>query len=505
MSEIIVDGFAGGGGASLGIEWALGRSPDLAINHDPEAIAMHMVNHPHARHLITDITKVDPIAEVHGQQVGLGWFSPDCKHFSKAKGARPVSKKIRDLAWVVIRWARQVQPRIIMLENVEEFVTWGPLLEDGKPDPARKGETFNRWLAALRDAGYVVEFQELRACDYGAPTIRKRLFLIARRDGLRIEWPEPTHGPGRALPWRTAAECIDWSIPCHSIFLSKEEGRRLGVNRPLVDATMARIAKGIRRYVIEAAEPFIVPVTHSGDLRAHAISEPLRTITAARRGELALVAPFVAPRHNVAEPHYSPRARSAIEPLGTISTKGNAGVLVAAFLAQHNLGMVGHDARKPMSTITQRGTQQQLVAAHLINLKGSDRRAGAATAPAPAICAGGWHVGEVRAFLMKYHRDGGQLATPADPMHSIDTRARFGLVMVRGEPYQIVDIGMRMLSPRELFRAQGFPDGYVIDPIFEGRPLTKTAQIRMCGNSVSPVMSEALVAANYDAEMREAA
>lgn len=464
-SEIIVDGFAGGGGASLGIEWALGRSPDIAINHDPEAIAMHAANHPRTRHLITDILKVNPIEEVRGRRVGLAWFSPDCKHFSKAKGGRPVSKKIRDLAWIVIRWAREVGPRIIILENVEEFVTWGPLLDNGKPDPLRKGETFNRWLAAFRAAGYVVELQELRASAYGAPTIRKRLFIIARRDGERIIWPEATHGPGRA-PYLTAAECIDWSLPCHSIFLSKEEGRKLGVNRPLVEATMARIGKGVGRYVIGAAEPFIVPVTHSGDLRSHPTSEPFRTITCAPRGEHALV---------------------------------------TAFLAQHNLGMVGHDMRKPISTITQRGTQQQLVAAHLINLKGSDRRSSSAGAPAPSISAGGWHLGEVRAFLMKYHGAGGQWQSLSEPMHTIDTRDRLGLVMVWGELYQIVDIGMRMLTARELFRAQGFPDSYIIDPLFNGKPLTKTAQIRMCGNSVSPVMSRALVAANCNDEMREAA
>jgi DNA (cytosine-5)-methyltransferase 1 len=502
--EAIVDGFAGGGGASLGIEWALGRSPDLAINHDPEAIAMHMANHPKTRHLITDITKVNPIEEVRGQAVGLAWFSPDCKHFSKAKGARPVSKKIRDLAWVVIRWAREVQPRIIMLENVEEFTTWGPLLENGKPDPARKGETFNRWLAALRACGYNIEFEQLRACDYGAPTIRRRLFLIARRDGERIVWPEATHGPGRALPWRTAAECIDWAIPCHSIFLSREEGRKLGVNRPLVDATMARIARGIDRYVINAAEPFIVPVTHSGDLRSHPVSEQFRTITAAHRGEHALVAPYLVPRYGEREGQ-EPRVMPATGLMPTVVPTGNGASLVTAFLAQHNLGMVGHDARKPVSTITQRGTQQQVVAAHLINLKGSDRRSGPADAPGPTICAGGWHVGEVRAFLMKYHRDGGQLQPLTDPAHTLDTRGRLGLVMVYGEPYMIVDIGMRMFSRRELFRAQGFPDSYIIDPVYNGKPLTNTASIRMCGNSVSPVMSKALVAANYDAEMRNAA
>lgn len=494
--ELVVDGFAGGGGTSTGIEWALGRSPDLAINHDAEAIAMHEANHPDTRHLITDITKVNPIVEVHGQDVGLAWFSPDCKHFSKAKGGRPLSKKIRDLAWVVIRWARQVQPRIIMLENVEEFTTWGPLLESGHPDPKRKGETFNRWLGELRAAGYTVEFQMLRACDYGAPTIRRRLFLIARRDGARIVWPEATHGPGRALPWRMAAECIDWSLPCPSIFLTREEGRALGVNRPLVDATMARIAAGVGRYVIDAAEPFIVPVTHQGDLRVHSLRDPLRTVTAAQRGEHALVLPFVSRQFGASI------GSSIVEPVGT-TTAGGGGktALVAAFMAQHNLGMVGHDARKPLSTITQRGTQQAIVAAHLINLKGSNRRDGRADGLAPTICAGGYHVGEVRTFLMKYHGNGGQWQSPGEPMHTIDTRGRLGLVIVHGEPYEIVDIGMRMLTPRELFRAQGFPDTYIIDPFVNGKRLSKTAQIRMCGNSVSPVMPAALLRANCTDEM----
>lgn len=476
---LIVDSFAGGGGASLGMEMALGRSPDIAINHDAEAIAMHEANHPSTLHLSKNIWKVDPLDYVKGRPVSVAWFSPDCKHFSKAKGGKPVARNIRDLAWVVILWAERVRPRLIFLENVEEFRTWGPLDENDMPCPVRKGQTFKKWVAQLRRLGYVVDFRELRACDYGAPTIRKRLFVIARCDGEPIVWPEPTHGAptdhevvaGRKLPWRTAAECIDWSIPCPSIFLTKEEGRAIGVNRPLAANTMARIAKGVQRYVIDAPHPYIVKGAavfasrgqHGGASRS--VDAPIHTVTASLK---------------------------------------DTNQIVAAFLAQHNTGMVGHDARKPLSTIVQRGTTQALVAAHCINLKGSDRRASAATEPAPTVTSGGNHIGEVRAFLIKYF---GTDQDPRldEPMHTVTTKDRFGLVTVHGEVYQIVDIGMRMLTPRELFRAQGFPDSYQIEIPFEGRILSKGAQTRMCGNSVSPVMARALVGANVRTSERVAA
>ncbi|MEJ0092807.1 MAG: DNA cytosine methyltransferase [Methylocella sp.] len=300
--ELIIDSFAGGGGgASLGIEMACGRSPDIAINHDAEALAMHAINHPATLHLPHNVWKVDPSEVCQRRPVGLLWASPDCKHHSKAKGGKPVKRSIRDLAWVVVRWAKQVRPRVIFVENVEEFRDWGPLGADDRPCPDRKGKTFDAWLAELRRLGYKVEHRELRACDYGAPTIRKRLFIIARRDGLPIVWPKPTHGvkdnpavkSGELLPWRAAADIIDWSLPCHSIFLSREQGRAVGVNRPLAPNTMERIAKGVRRYVIDAASPFIVPVTHAGDSRVHGIDEPLRTVTTSPRGEHALVTPFV--------------------------------------------------------------------------------------------------------------------------------------------------------------------------------------------------------------------
>lgn len=510
MRELLIDSFAGGGGASTGIELALGRSPDVAINHDDIALAMHAVNHPATRHMPHNIWKVDPLAVCDGRPVGLLWASPDCRGFSKAKGGKPVKKNIRDLAWVVVRWARQVSPRVIILENVEEFQDWGPLTDDDMPCPERKGLYFKKFVNELRRLGYRVEWRELVAADYGSPTVRKRLFLIARRDGLPIVWPAPTHGKpdllpvraGKRLPWRTAAEIIDWSIPCPSIFDTSEQiMEQYGVRaiRPLAPATMARIAKGIKRYVLDAAEPFIVPLTHGrDDWRGHGVDEPIKTVTAAHRGEHALVTPFVTkfnrgatghamdtPLHTITTAHSDTHPGGAV-PLG----------LVTAFLAQHNTDMVGHDAREAVSTIVNKGCTQAVVSAGLVNLKGSDRRGSPVDAPAPTQCAGGWHVGEVRAFLVKYF---GTDQDPRlnEPLHTCTTKDRFGLVTVHGEPYQIVDIGMRMLTPRELFNAQGFPSSYVIDRTPEGHAISKTNQISKCGNSVCPQVAAALVAANY--------
>ncbi len=294
----VIDSFAGGGGASLGIEQALGRPVDIAVNHDPEAIAMHRANHPRTLHHIQDVWSIDPGEIARRGPIALAWFSPDCTHFSKAKGSapiRPEGLRSRDLAWVVVRWARDARPAVIMLENVEEFRSWGPLVA-GRLDKSRAGQTFRQWIQALRDAGYSVEWRELRAADYGAPTLRKRLFVIARRDGRPIVWPDASHGPG-LQPWRTASECIDWTIPIHSIFLTREQARQAGVRRPLAKATLSRIARGVQRYVIEAERPFIVPITHAGTRPPHSIDEPLRTITAAKRGEFALVAAHMA-QHN---------------------------------------------------------------------------------------------------------------------------------------------------------------------------------------------------------------
>jgi DNA (cytosine-5)-methyltransferase 1 len=532
---ITVDSFAGGGGASLGMEMAAWRSPDYAINHDAIALSLHAVNHPHTEHRIEDVFATDPREIAKGRPIALAWFSPDCRHHSKAKGGRPVEKKIRALAWVVIRWAalpRPMKPAIIALENVEEFQHWGPLTADNLPCPDRKGQTFNLFVHRLRQAGYVVEWRELRACDYGAPTIRKRLFLIARADGQPIKWPKPTHGDprslevagGQLLPWRTAAECIEWSIRCPSIFARE---------RPLADKTMARIARGVKRFVLDSAEPFIVPITHGGDVRAHPIDEPLRTVTGAHRGEFALatpflaahygdgeggkdrssgmddpvrtvtasrrhalVAPFFIPRHGEHETQ-QPRCRTVEEPMPTVDASATGASLVAAYMAQHNEGMVGHTLEEPVSTITAKGSHQQLVAAWLTKFYGSCRDGVDLRQPFPTVTAEGWKIAEVRAFLMRYYGTGGQLGELGQPLHTTTAKARLGLVTVAGVDWQIVDIGMRMLTPRELFRAQGFPDTYIIDRGADGTPITKTDQIRLCGNSVCPQVARAILEANF--------
>ncbi|WP_226576493.1 DNA cytosine methyltransferase [Acuticoccus sediminis] len=553
--ELIIDSFAGGGGASTGIEMALGRSPDYAINHDAEALALHAANHPDTVHLSRNIWQVDPLDVVGRRPVGLAWFSPDCRHFSKAKGGKPVKRNVRDLAWTVVLWAKRARPRVIILENVEEFRDWGPLVERAPgvftPCPDRRGETFARWSGELKRLGYKVEWRELRACDYGAPTIRKRLFVIARRDGRRIVWPEPTHGApdsndvrsGKLKPWRTAAEIIDWSMPCPSIFDTAEEIReKLGIRaiRPLADATMRRIARGVVRYVIANPMPFIVSVAHgdSRSRREYGIDEPLGAQTASGQSH-AVVAPVItyaqhggsvraadAPLHTVTasqkdqnaiaaatliqtgygeRPGQAPRSLDIQEPLGTQVAGGAKHAVVAAFLAQHNTGVVGHDAREPVSTLTTGGSygasQQGVVAAHLMNMRGSDRRDQPADAPAPTATAGGNHAALISAFLSKYYGQGDGAAIDG-PLHTDTTKDRFGLVTVEidGDTYAIADIGMRMLTPRERFRAQGFPRDYQIDVgrDADGNPvrLTATAQGRMCGNSVCPPLAEALVNAN---------
>lgn len=493
--ELIVDSFAGGGGASTGIEWALGRSPDIAINHDAEAIAMHAENHPATRHLLSDVWEVDPAEATGGQPVALAWFSPDCTHFSKAKGGKPVKKEIRGLAWVVIKWAKAVKPRVICLENVEEFRSWGPLLPDGKPCPVQRGLTFRRWTAELEACGYEVQVRELRACDYGAPTTRRRLFVIARCDGQPIVWPEPTHGPGRAHAHRTAAECIEWPIPCPSIF---------GRARPLADKTLRRIARGVRKFVIEAAEPFIAPLTHAGDDRVHSIREPVRTVTAANRGELGLVSPTLIQTSWGERPGQAPRVPGLHKPLGTVMGGGIKHALVAAFLAKHYGGneATGSALDGPIHTITARD-HHALVASHVTKFYGTSTGQ-PVDQPLHTVAAGGWKFGEVRALLMKYYGTGGGCDL-GEPMHTVTSRDRFALVTVAGEQYVIGDIGMRMLVPRELYRAQGFPDTYRIDFSIGPKPLTKTAQVRMAGNSVCPPLAAAIVRANCAAAAMPAA
>jgi DNA (cytosine-5)-methyltransferase 1 len=660
--ELIIDNFAGGGGTSTGLEAAFGRPVDVAINHDPEALAMHAINHPHTKHLCESVWDIDPIEVTGNQPVALVWLSPDCKHFSKAKGGKPVEKKIRGLAWVTLRWAAKCKPRVIMLENVEEFKTWGPLMQDEyghwKPDPTKRGKTFDSFVRQLEAHGYKVDHREMRASDHATPTIRKRFFLVARRDGLPIMWPTPTHGApdspgvraGKLQPHRTAAECIDWSLPCPSIFDRK---------KPLAEATLRRIAKGIMRYVVDAAAPFIVgqggpiyagkpvsasqpigtlttenhravvvpsivPVTHQSGVRSESVHEPFRTITGAQRGEKALASAYLSPYYSDKRPadargtapdepintittenrhalvtaflnehanasnqrvmpadeplrticaqvkggHFSmvsaalvgvggragdSRPRGADEPTATITAKADT-ALGVAFLAKHYTGVVGSDMADPIGTVTSTdhhslvtahvtkfrtgstgadlaeplptitaGPKENpagaphalgLVSSHLVKLRGTSTAAGA-NEPLHTISAGGQHHAEVRSFLLAYYGTD-QDQAPNSPLATITSRDRFGLVTIKGQDYEIVDIGLRMLAPHELYRAQGFPADYIINEIpdpallfvdghqVEGNPLalprvplTKSAQVRMCGNSVCPPLSEALIRANF--------
>ncbi|WP_433934471.1 DNA cytosine methyltransferase [Brevundimonas diminuta] len=531
-NELIVDLFAGGGGASTAILMATGRHPDVAVNHAPDAVGQHAANHPHTRHYCCDVFEVDPVAacsDTHGnlQPVGLLWASPDCTHHSKARGGKPADKKIRALAWVVVRWAAKVRPRCIFLENVEEFQDWGPLGDDNRPIKSRRGEIFRNWVGQLEALGYRVEWRELVAADYGAPTTRKRLFLVARRDGLPIVWPEPTHAPRASLrspglfdaprePWRMAADIIDWNLPCPSIF---------GRKKDLAPKTMKRIAKGIRKFVIEAAEPFIVPAgsnvgacgADEGLAAAH-LTKFSENSTGTNPKEPLHTAMAGAPRHGVVTAMLGRQFGTAVgrdvrEPHPTVMTDGAGGksyvaaacltsyyghgdgadlsepsptvvtkdrhAPVVAFMEQANTGVVGHDASEPVSTILAAGSHQRPVTLALESLEGArgSRRA------------------QVLAFLRAEFGEPTE-AERADPLGSAQARLRFGLVIIGGEVWQITDIGMRMLTPRELYGAQGFPDDYIIDRTADGRALTKTAQTRMAGNSVSPPPAAALIAAN---------
>lgn len=575
MKEIIVDNFAGGGGASTGIEMATGRSVDIAINHDPNAIAMHTTNHPDTLHYCESVFDIDPVAATAGRPVGLAWFSPDCRHFSKAKGSKPVKKEIRGLAWIVIRWALAKKPRVVMLENVEEFKTWGPLItaEDGTehPDPARAGETFAAFVGMLTtgiDAGhpalleccevldfdinsidakrlqsglgYVVEHRELRASDYGAPTIRKRFFMVMRCDGKPVVWPEPTHGDPKSLdvqsghrePWRTAAECIDWSIPCPSIFERK---------KPLAENTLKRIARGIRRFVIDNPTPFIVKCNHTSTktsydcFRGQALDQPLQTIT--KTHGYAVVTPHItkfrtgATGQECDEPLPTITAGSSARPGGNGHALGMVEAKLAPIIARQFGNSIGHAIDEPNGTITAGGGgKSQLCTAFLAkHFGGNYTGAGAAmdapahtvtttdhhalvtsslikmrgtntgqkvTEPLQTVTAGGNHFGEVRAFLLKYYGNEKEGVSLNDPLHTVTTNDRFGLVTVEGIDYQIVDIGMRMLQPHELYAAQGFPSWYIIDRDYTGTKYAKDKQVARCGNAVPPPFAEALVRAN---------
>ena len=590
FDEITVDGFCGGGGWSTGFELALGRPVDIGINHDAAAIALHKANHPFTKHYQTSIFEVDPKEACAGRAVGWAHFSPDCKHFSRAKGAKPVNKQIRSLAWVVIQWAAAVRPRIISMENVPEFMTWGPciaqrgrhgrvLLLNGMeappgvstlkqyrqlvPDPKRKGQTFRQFVEHLQKLGYTVEWRELTASDYGAPTSRRRFFLLARCDGKPIVWPKPTHGDPKSLavqsgqlqPWRTAAEIIDWTIPCPSIFER---------SKPLAENTLRRIARGLQKYVLDNPEPFIVQVNHSGDnFRGQSLDEPMPTVTA--KHGFGVVTPYVV---GICQTGGGDRTRAADAPLTTICTK-NEHCVVTPYIMCNNAANVGRGMEDPVPTITtgnrnflaaptliQYHTEQSakehrgqdveiplqtvdaanrygLVGATLVQtgygeregqqpraldpqkplgtVVGSGKHAIAAATllqfnnhcdgrdlwePLPTITAQSNHFAEVRAMLIKYYSGDG--CQPVDrPLDTITCRDRFGLVTVQGVDYQIVDIGLRMLTPRELYNAQGFPPDYEIETDCNGNAYPKKEQVARCGNAVPPAFATALARANY--------
>ena len=488
---LVIDLFAGGGGASTGLEAALGRAVSVAINHSATALAVHEANHPATKHLVTDVFEVDPKEATRGRPVDVLWASPDCTHFSVAKGGKPRSQGIRSLAEVVVQWAAAVKPRVIFTENVREFLTWGPLDAEGYPVKERAGELFERWKVRLELLGYQVEWKVLDASDFGAPTRRRRLFIVARCDGRPIVWPAPTHGPGRPQPYRTAAECIDWSIPCPSIFERK---------RPLAKKTLARIAAGIRRFVIESPSPFIMKVNHGGEAhRTEPINAPLTTVTAARRGH-ALVAPTLIQTGYGEREGQRPRSLDLHEPLGTVVAGGSKHALVSAFLAKHfgdptrkrGGGVVlGSELKEPIGTVTARD-HHSLVTSTLVKLRGECAGADVAE-PMPTITAGGTHIAEVRAFLAAYYGSGDVGQDLREPLRTVVTKDRFGLVVVDGVEHVITDIGMRMLEPRELLRAQfgRFADDYDLSAA-----KTKSAQVRLIGNSVCPEAAEALVRAN---------
>lgn len=537
--ELIVDNFAGGGGASTGIELATGYSVDIAINHDPEAIKMHKANHPNTMHYCENVWAIDPVKACKGHPVGLAWFSPDCKHFSKAKGGKPKDKNIRGLAWVACRWAGLVRPRVIMLENVEEFKTWGPLNRGHHPIKSKQGRTFEKFVQQLNDLGYEVQFKELIAADYGAPTMRKRFFMIARCDGKPIVWPEPTHAPadseevkaGLLKPYVGAYTQIDFSRPCPSIFDTSEKIKeKYGIRavRPLAPKTMERIARGLKKFVLDNPEPFIIQCNHGGERRPNDIREPMPTITG--KHGYGIVEPTLAPymgtnttNHpggNCKDPIHtittgnqqcliSPtliqyhsetvkgevRGQTIEEPIMTVDGSNRYGLVTSLLHKYYDGGYkgAGENIENPLPTVTA-WDHNSVVTANLIQMNnhcdGGDMRD-----PIPTITAGDGHFGEVRAFLIKYYGQGtGQDIN--EPLDTVTSRDRFGLVTIDGTDYQIVDIGLRMLEPRELYGCQGFPADYIIDHDYTGKTYPRSEQVRRCGNAVCPPIPAALVRAN---------
>lgn len=571
---LFVDNFAGGGGASTGIELATGYSVDIAINHDPEAIRMHKANHPNTKHYCENVWAVDPVKACGGHPVALAWFSPDCKHFSKAKGGKPKDKNIRGLAWVACRWAGLVRPNVIMLENVEEFKTWGPLNRRHHPIKSKQGKTFEKFVQQLTDLGYDVEFRELVAADYGAPTMRKRFFMIARCDDKPIVWPEPTHGPadseevkaGLLKPYVGAYTQIDFSKPCPSIFDTSEEiKKKYGIRavRPLAPKTMERIARGMKKFVLDNPEPFIIQCNHAGERKPQDIKEPMPTITG--KHGFGVIEPILAPViDKTYGGNYQGSGSNVSEPIDTITTVDHnrlVEAILTPYMGTNTTNHPGGNCKNPIHTITtgnqqclisptliqyhsettRKGVRGQTIKAPILTVDGSNRyglvqsflkqitdekKKKIPTAkdslktdsddllqtscliqmnnhcdgknikdPIPTITVGDGHFEEVRAFLVKYYGQGtGQ--SVKDPLDTVTSRDRFGLVTIKGVDYQIVDIGLRMLEPRELYGCQGFPDDYIIDHDYTGKTYPRSEQVRRCGNAVCPPIPAALVKAN---------
>lgn len=559
LEELIVDNFAGGGGASTGIELATGRPVDIAINHDPDAIAMHKANHPYTTHYCESVWDVDPKKVCRGRKVGLAWFSPDCKHFSKAKGGKPVDKNIRGLAWIVLKWAGTVRPRVIILENVEEFQTWGPVRK-GKPVKSRAGETFRKWKEQLESLGYCIEHRELVAADYGAPTIRKRFFLIARCDGKPIVFPEKTHAPadseevkeGRKKPWKSAAEIIDWSIPCPSIFDTSEEIKeKYGIRavRPLAENTIKRIIRGLDKFVLNTSAPFLVMVNHTGEFRGQEITDPVQTVTAKNgyglvspvlepysiwtvsKAEQCLLLPSLVQYHT--EQSEKARGQKVTEPLMTLDASNRYGVSAAYLTKYYGNEKGGISAADPLHTVTAKD-REAVTAVHMEKFYsgGYTGCGSSAKEPLGTITAVD-HNGISATFLSKFYKTGiGQEIS--DPLHTVTTSpGHFGLTIVKldrentnlghwneirellnqyadykigcdeillisikNQKYFISDIGLRMLTPKELYAANGFPADYIIDKDCDGKSYGKTKQVARCGNAVPPPFAEALVRAN---------